>query len=1325
MPTETRTLKQEKNSSESKLRIFETKPKSTKTMKVMLVGGTGTGKTTFINKASGGSLSVGKGLQSCTHDVAETLPFLLDDDREVILVDTPGLDDTTRSDNEILSVIADYLTNIYSDKTVLSGILYLHRINDVRMSGSSTRNLKMFMKLCGDKQLRNVFIVTTRWAEVDSTLAESREKQLRELFFKPVLAQGAMLTRHNNTRDEARRILRQLLDEARKSPPLPLRIQMEMVDSRKPFMATDVGRELLGEELDKYNRELNQLDKDLADVVQDQDSVAIEELSNERDRIIEKLAEISQASDIENLAKSLQVPVSEEQESSLKPRHKLKLGQPWKSMVGKFHKPTKGDRGAANLSSKSSKQISLGLNRTESTRDDGKQCLDTLQTSFVDVSTAFDPSSSGPHTSGTAHPSTPNTVMGQSGQAYPTGQPTFPHSASNTVTSAPSHSQKTSKLPGSPLERSGDNGRRSNLQPAPHSNREVSTYGDQANSKLNSSSNVAARNGEQSKAVALTQGGSHLQYTSAHSAAHNTSASSTSSTAIRKVQDCSVGVGGSTSNVKTHEEQEVKTKTGSQRSSEVVGIGPCQALVTAPTLSIGAPSSVHATSAPTNQLSKHNQTGSHLEEEQAVEGRHQHGLVTQPSGLRESTPPLVPVGDRLRTYPLRSTPKGKADEGGELQELQQPKQPQSLPHDDRASNSYHRPSSPTSGDKVGSQPPKKSQANDIVSGKAMPHVHPPPFAQDHKQYFLQGHATDASRGPPNTAQGQREAPVRAGGPYLSSSKPGADTTEEVYHEETPLQHENRRQSSSPVPFPATETPHDTTQSSQTNSTLNLNAGSGEGLHNSLSSFNPSPTSTIRERGKQTHEESGGPSMELFESDHFPSKDHSDSPLGSSLRGDNLDVDSTIERSFEAMSDTNAKGFNESGSNVTSQATTPGFYTPQDNEATPTATPATQLSVCSLAGSESYSQVQLDRGAVQSSENSTVAHSAPSSGDVAPKDAHSDTLGVQVTDHAIAAPHTVSNPRLTGSTEENTRPADDRAPNHHRPPVNQMAADVPSGQERESTSLVDMEGDDRSNTSTLVSDEPPPARSDVAMKDDLKPTISDASPPDTKSETGNSSTSKKSWVGSWFYGGSATTQTPPESVSKTSSRSQAKTSEAPRPQSEPDISAPRGSPLTGNVTTGISHNRNPSRAQVERASSDPELSSRRAEANANASRKLPSGAFSKGEILEPIVSASSIQVYPPNTVQKDNVQPANDGSVVEAADDEKSAIPRALSILQSFLSKNFVGVSSDLKRGAIPKDKDLDDAILIRDDLLSIVDALEVQISRPQKSTRIPGSFNDK
>ena len=67
-----------------------------------------TGLPQFINLASRSSLRVGMGLESSTAEVKLADEFTLDG-RTVTLIDTPGFDDTSRSDADILKMIAAYL----------------------------------------------------------------------------------------------------------------------------------------------------------------------------------------------------------------------------------------------------------------------------------------------------------------------------------------------------------------------------------------------------------------------------------------------------------------------------------------------------------------------------------------------------------------------------------------------------------------------------------------------------------------------------------------------------------------------------------------------------------------------------------------------------------------------------------------------------------------------------------------------------------------------------------------------------------------------------------------------------------------------------------------------------------------------------------------------------------------------------------------------------------------------------------------------------------------------------------------------------------------
>ena len=61
-----------------------------------------------MNQASGSHLKVGEDLESCTSEIQESGEFILDG-RRVVLIDTPGFDDTHQSDTGVFKSIAAFL----------------------------------------------------------------------------------------------------------------------------------------------------------------------------------------------------------------------------------------------------------------------------------------------------------------------------------------------------------------------------------------------------------------------------------------------------------------------------------------------------------------------------------------------------------------------------------------------------------------------------------------------------------------------------------------------------------------------------------------------------------------------------------------------------------------------------------------------------------------------------------------------------------------------------------------------------------------------------------------------------------------------------------------------------------------------------------------------------------------------------------------------------------------------------------------------------------------------------------------------------------------
>lgn len=170
----------------------------------------------------------------------------------ITLVDTPGFDDTSRSDTDVLILIANWLRESYKQHTLLSGIIYLHRISDPRMSGSSIKNLRMFRKLCGAESMHNVSLVTTMWDKVTRVEGETREKDLMDGengFWRAMIKSGCLVRRHDGSVESARGLVAELASMKR----TVLRLQEEIAEGKK-LIETDAGVSL-NEELLRVKRQ--------------------------------------------------------------------------------------------------------------------------------------------------------------------------------------------------------------------------------------------------------------------------------------------------------------------------------------------------------------------------------------------------------------------------------------------------------------------------------------------------------------------------------------------------------------------------------------------------------------------------------------------------------------------------------------------------------------------------------------------------------------------------------------------------------------------------------------------------------------------------------------------------------------------------------------------------------------------------------------------------------------------------------------------------------------------------------------------------------------
>jgi hypothetical protein len=209
------------------------------------------------------------------------------------MIDTPGFDDTYRTDADVLQDVATCLNMTYEANMKLTGLVYLHRIIDPRMTHGGMRNLAMFRKLCGIDPMKNVILATTFWGEVDSTLANNRERELQTNpdYWAEMIDEGARMAQFRNTKESALKLILKLLPKEKVS----LDIQRQMCDQGLPLAKTHAGVALnaeLEEIAKKHEEEMQKLKKEMDEALQARDTKLHATLQRQSTKYEKKLSEV-------------------------------------------------------------------------------------------------------------------------------------------------------------------------------------------------------------------------------------------------------------------------------------------------------------------------------------------------------------------------------------------------------------------------------------------------------------------------------------------------------------------------------------------------------------------------------------------------------------------------------------------------------------------------------------------------------------------------------------------------------------------------------------------------------------------------------------------------------------------------------------------------------------------------------------------------------------------------------------------------------------------------------------------------------------------------
>jgi GTP-binding protein EngB required for normal cell division len=263
-------------------------------LNIIVLGQTGAGKSSFINQflppdhraGAPRTAEIGHSLLSCTKGVNE-YSCIADNGRRLTLIDTPGFDDTYSSDAEVLTSIANYLTRHFQSGRYIHGVIFLHRIIDVRLSASAIKMAEIVKRICGREFYARVALVTNMWQLL--TNRETGYQRERELlnhvkFWADFRNASAPHFQHSKTKESASKIMEGFIRHLKSAPTRlsPLKIQIEIVQDGRPISETDAGDFLEGELVGmkiKHQRALQQIKHDIQIATQESDSDTAELLS--------------------------------------------------------------------------------------------------------------------------------------------------------------------------------------------------------------------------------------------------------------------------------------------------------------------------------------------------------------------------------------------------------------------------------------------------------------------------------------------------------------------------------------------------------------------------------------------------------------------------------------------------------------------------------------------------------------------------------------------------------------------------------------------------------------------------------------------------------------------------------------------------------------------------------------------------------------------------------------------------------------------------------------------------------------------------------------
>jgi hypothetical protein len=173
---------------------------------------------------------------------------------------------------------------LYEKGLKLCGVIYIQRITDTRMSGSSRKSLEILEAICGTTTSANITFVTTMWDKLgpdSETVGGERMQEMKRLFLANFIAKGARVEQHTGTATSAKDIVNRVLSG---NHHILLEIQREMEMQNLNLDQTAVGKILqhdLQRQQKEFDAELVEIEQQLVEAQQANDRAAIEMLTED------------------------------------------------------------------------------------------------------------------------------------------------------------------------------------------------------------------------------------------------------------------------------------------------------------------------------------------------------------------------------------------------------------------------------------------------------------------------------------------------------------------------------------------------------------------------------------------------------------------------------------------------------------------------------------------------------------------------------------------------------------------------------------------------------------------------------------------------------------------------------------------------------------------------------------------------------------------------------------------------------------------------------------------------------------------------------------